>query len=70
MTAGPSAEIIGRATVLSCPKCMGALYEVQAGDDWRFRCDAGHSYSLDEICPGIEESLGGLLGHAIGALMK
>ena len=49
---------------------MGALYEVQAGDDWRFRCDAGHSYSLDEICPGIEESLGGLLGHAIGALMK
>ncbi len=64
------AESIRRATVLGCPQCLGALYEVQGTDDTFFRCSSGHSYSLDEISPGVEENLGGLLNHAIGALMR
>jgi len=70
MAGSPSAEIAGRATVLSCPKCMGVLYEVEQTDDVRFCCASGHSYALNEICPGAEDSLGRLLGRAIGALMK
>lgn len=70
MTGSLCAELIGRATVLGCPLCMGVLYEVQEANNTRFCCSSGHSYSLDEIGPGVEENLGGLLNHAIGALMR
>ena len=65
-----SAEITGKATVMACPKCTGVLYEVQGGNDARFRCNNGHSYTLEEICPGVEDILRGLMNDAIGVLMK
>ena len=70
MTDMCSAEIIGNATVMACPKCTGVLYELLCGNDTRFCCTNGHSYALEEICPGVENSLGGLLNDAIGALMR
>jgi two-component system chemotaxis response regulator CheB len=70
MTDIRSAEITGNATMMACPKCTGVLYEVLGGNDTRFSCKSGHSYTLEEICPGLEESLGGLLNDAIGVLMK
>ncbi len=61
----------GSATVMACPKCMGVLYEVRGDNDTEFFCcNNGHSYSLEEICPGVEGSLGSLLLDAIGALMQ
>ncbi len=65
---GRAVEITGNATVMACPTCRGILYEVQGGNDTRFRCTNGHSHTPEEICPGFEDSLGALLGDAIGAL--
>ena len=63
-------EGIGTVTMMACPTCMTVLYEVVEGDESSFCCSNGHSFSLDDICPGIEESLGGLLGTAIEAALK
>jgi len=65
-----SLETIGTVTIMGCPTCMTPLYEVTEADESRFCCSNGHSFSLDDICPGIEESLGGLLGTAIEAVLK
>jgi hypothetical protein len=70
MTDIRSAEITGNATMMACPKCTGVLYEVLGGNDTQFSCNSGHSYTLEAICPGVEDSLGSLLNVAIGALMK
>jgi hypothetical protein len=66
----PCLEIAGRPTVLACPICRSVLYEVADENDSRFRCTEGHDFSLDEICPGIEESLSGLFSQAVEAVMK
>ena len=65
-----SLETIGTVTMMACPTCMAALYEIVDGDESRFCCNNGHSFSLDDVCPGIEESLSGLLGTAIEAALK
>ena len=65
-----SPEKIGTATVMACPTCLDVLYEIPDGDDSQFRCSNGHSFLLDEICPGIKESLAGLLGLAVEAVTK
>jgi len=66
----PSLETIGTVTMMACPSCMTPLYEVVEGEESRFYCNNGHSLSLDDVCPGIEESLSGLLGTAIEAALK
>ena len=65
-----SAETAGRPTVLSCPKCMGILYESEMRGEAVFRCRSGHSYSLDDVCPAAEDSLGGILDTALAVLTK
>ena len=65
-----SSETTGRPTVLSCPRCMGILYETEERDETGFRCAGGHSYSLDDVCPGGGDSLRGMLDTAIAVLMK
>jgi hypothetical protein len=49
---------------------MSVLYEVADENDSRFCCTEGHDFSLDEICPGIEESLSGLFSKAVEAVRK
>ena len=56
--------------MMACPKSAGVLYEVQGGNDARFSCNNGHSYTLEEICPGVEDMLRDVLNDAIGVLMK
>jgi hypothetical protein len=46
------------------------LYEVADENDSRFCCVGGHDFSLNEICPGIEESLGGLFSRVVEAVLK
>lgn len=65
-----SLETVGRVTVMGCPICVTPLYEVTDGDTSRFYCAKGHSFSLEETCPGIEGSLGTLFEDAMSVLMK
>ena len=64
-----SLEQVGAPTIMACPICTGALYEVVVEDESRFCCSQGHDFPLDDICPGIEESLSGIFG-AIAAALK
>jgi hypothetical protein len=63
-------ETVGRVTVMGCPICETPLYEVTDGDTSRFCCSKGHSFSLEQACPGIQGSLGALFGDALSVLMK
>jgi hypothetical protein len=65
-----SLEKVGTPTMMACPVCTKVLYEVVTNNESRFCCSKGHDFSLDEICPGIEESLGGLFSSAIEAVLK
>jgi hypothetical protein len=63
-------EKVGTPTMMACPVCTNVLYEVVTGDESRFCCSEGHDFSVDEICPGIEQSLSGLFTSAIEAVLK
>ena len=65
-----SLERVGRVTVMGCPVCVTPLYEVTDGDTSRFCCNNGHSFSLEEACPGLQGSLGALFEDALNVLMK
>ncbi|HXX26280.1 MAG TPA: hypothetical protein VEJ40_06445 [Pseudolabrys sp.] len=49
---------------------MGILYETDLRGEAVFRCRSGHTYSLDDVCPGAEDSLGGILDTALAVLTK
>lgn len=59
-----------RATVLACPNCGSALYEVREGGALPFRCAHGHGYAPDEMCPGIADDLQGVLPDVVDALTR
>jgi hypothetical protein len=63
-------EQIGRPIIMNCPSCASVLYEVTDGETSRFYCSEGHHFSLDEVCPGIEQSLMGLLHDVMAAAVK
>jgi hypothetical protein len=65
-----SLEPVGRVTVMGCPICVTPLYEVTDGDTSRFCCSKGHSFSLEQACPGIQGTLGTLFEGALSVLMK
>lgn len=70
MTEIPVLEAVGKVTIMACPTCEAALYEVADHEVSRFYCAEGHAFSLDEICPGIEESIGDLLAEAVRRIRK
>jgi protein-arginine kinase activator protein McsA len=63
-------EAISRETIMGCPKCQAALREISENDVSRFSCSNGHYYLMDEILPGFEDMLGGLLDSAVKVLVK
>ena len=65
-----SLEAVGRVTIMACPTCNAELYEVADHETSRFYCAEGHGFSLDEVCPGIEESVGGFLSEAFRLIGK
>lgn len=64
----PSLDTI-RLTVLACPICRTSLYEITEGETSYLRCVKGHSFSFDDVCPGLEESFGGLVKKAVNVLI-
>jgi uncharacterized protein YbaR (Trm112 family) len=59
-----------RLTVFGCPVCRTSLYEVTEGETSHLRCVEGHSFSFDDVCPGLAGGLGGLLKNAIDVLVS
>jgi two-component system, chemotaxis family, protein-glutamate methylesterase/glutaminase len=64
-SAGKARGEAGRLTVLACPLCDGAVYEYADGDRLSFRCELGHGFRPDRLCPGagddLRQALAGML---------
>lgn len=56
-----SVNALGDQVPFNCPGCGGVLWEVDKGDDMRFRCHTGHAYTaaslLAEQTKKIEETM-------------
>jgi two-component system chemotaxis response regulator CheB len=63
---GPA--LLGRQTVLTCPDCNGALWEIHDGDLARYRCHVGHAYTLDALEMAQANSFDRALSSALRAL--
>lgn len=48
LSEGPVNEL-GQLTLLDCPECGGALWEIRHGERRRFRCYVGHAYSENAL---------------------
>jgi two-component system chemotaxis response regulator CheB len=52
---------LGKLSPFTCPACRGALWELQNGDQLRYRCHTGHAYSAHSLVgdqtDAIEEAL-------------
>lgn len=70
MTEVLSLEAVGKVTIMACPTCNAPLYEVADHRTSRFYCAEGHGFSLDEVCPEIEESVSGFLSEAFRLIAK
>ena len=38
---------LGQLSMFTCPECQGTLWELKDGELLRYRCHAGHAYSID-----------------------
>jgi hypothetical protein len=63
-------DTVGKVTVMACPRCKGTLYEIADRENSWFYCAEGHGYSLDEVCPDLEEGSGGFLAKAIRVISR
>lgn len=52
-------------SVYTCPDCGGGLWEIKEGDQTRYRCHIGHSYSQNDLAKKQFESLNGTLWVAL-----
>ena len=52
---------LGKLSPFTCPACRGALWELEEGDNLRYRCHTGHAFSKDSLLAeqstGIEDAL-------------
>jgi two-component system chemotaxis response regulator CheB len=70
MRGNPShtSELVGKASVYSCPECGGVLWEIQDGKLLRFRCRVGHALSAESVLAEQAEVLDRAIWVAIRAL--
>jgi two-component system chemotaxis response regulator CheB len=61
MTLGPPAPY-------TCPECHGVLARVEQGGIPRFRCHAGHAFSLDSLLASVTEHVEDTLWRALRAV--
>lgn len=55
----------GRLTMLSCPECGGALWQVNEAELTRFRCHVGHAYHGETLLAEQAEALEAALWTAV-----
>jgi two-component system chemotaxis response regulator CheB len=61
-------EQLGERSVLTCPECSGLLWEIKDGNLTRFRCHAGHAYSLEKLAEDQMNETDRALATALRAL--
>jgi two-component system chemotaxis response regulator CheB len=61
-------EMLGKPSVYGCPECGGTLWEMENGNDWRFRCRVGHAYSPESLMAEQTENTESALWSAVRAL--
>ena len=61
---------LGRPTMLTCPDCDGALWEIPGDDILRFRCHVGHSYTAEAMMISQSEALEKSMWAAAAALQQ
>ncbi len=59
---------LGRRSVLACPDCGGAMWEINEGELSRFRCHVGHAYTAEMMSLALDENLRRALASAQRAL--
>lgn len=59
---------VGRRSVLTCPDCHGAMWEIDEGDLLRYRCHIGHAYTAELMSIALDESLRRALATALRTL--
>ena len=59
---------LGKRSVLSCPDCHGALWELEDGELIRYRCHIGHAYTAEALDLAQGDDLGRALESALRAL--
>lgn len=58
----------GIPSAFTCPECSGTLWEIHDDELVRFRCRVGHSYSLESMLAGQNETLEQALWVALETL--
>ena len=59
---------IGQPSFLTCPECHGALVRIEEGNQVRYRCHTGHSFSTKSLLSGVNQAVEESLWNAIRAL--
>lgn len=59
---------IGKRSILSCPECHGALWEIEDGDLVRYRCHVGHAYSGLDLATAQLSEMDRALSSALRAI--
>lgn len=65
-----SAKRPGRASGLSCPDCLGSLWELRHGDLVRLECRVGHAYSMDGFLSTQAERIEDAMWTAVNTLQE
>jgi two-component system, chemotaxis family, protein-glutamate methylesterase/glutaminase len=59
---------LGRRSVLTCPDCHGAMWEIDDDDLQHYRCHVGHAYGADMMALGLDENVRRALASALRTL--
>ena len=59
---------IGQRSLLACPDCHGAMWEIQEGDLLRYRCHVGHAYTAELMGLALDETLRRALNSGLRVL--
>jgi two-component system, chemotaxis family, protein-glutamate methylesterase/glutaminase len=59
---------LGKVSPNACPECHGSLVEIREGTIARYRCHAGHSYSLRTLLAETEVAIERSLWSAVRAI--
>ena len=71
-SAGPIAadSLDGSPSAYTCPECGGALWELQDGGSFRFRCHTGHGFTPESLLDGQGQELEHALWSAVRVLKE
>jgi two-component system chemotaxis response regulator CheB len=58
------------ASGLTCPECHGSLWELSDGDELKFECRVGHTFSLDALLAEQGEAVEAALWSAVNSLQE